>query len=559
MCFVPARGCVRLSLPVERRVSHRFVKWGNIMPVHRAPIKLAFPGVLFLAMAHYMAAQGSAAQHPLPGTVPTPAAVLKESYDDSAGMFPEERAFLLGFLAEAATGIDSGQAASWAKEGLGLAARLPHDWNTVALEKNLLTAMAASDASEAMRGLCFVDPPPVLEDGSFPEEDPRAYSTRRIFPAYWRQAGYKGLDEIKRVSQCLAANGQFPFAGVSPVVTSLGKDHPDDALSLYFLAANYIAARPDIEAASGEIVDFLLTRRGQIADALLTPGFRAAVKRLEAQIASGHANSAVKSVLSVGKAKLAFANEAEMLLARLLPSLGALDPGLAKKVAEDHPNLAAAAASRTGESHVEAAVVQGQTDPATMQALQAQGLETARLTEVQRLAATDPGAAVALANTIATPAVHAQAIAIATEAMSSSDPAPAGKLLDSSLGDLAAIHDVPRRIEASLPALRALRARGDTAAVEHLYEQLLSAGLEAWKADTEAHPVRAVFMSDVYWPLRSLARLGAALDPVWTLAELRKIGLPARSYLLIPAAQGLADPAPRGTTSGAHPGAIRPE
>ncbi len=501
---------------------------------------VAFASCSFVLAAH-AAAQTMPTPDQPPEGIPAPAAVLKESYDASAALFPEERAFLLGFLADAAAAIDPPQAAAWAKEGLRLAQRLPAEWNTLALEKNLLTALAAADAPEAMRGLCLLDGPPKMDDGSIPE-DPRAYSTRRIFPAFWSQTGYRGFDEIRRVSQCLAANGQFPFAGVSPIVATLHKGHPDDALSLYFLATNYIPARPDIEGASAEIVDFLLARRGEIPGNLLTPAFRAVVKRLEAQAAAPpRASLNFSSVLSAGKNKLSFDNEAEMLLARVLPDLERLDSALAKKVIEEYPKLAAAGGGQPGKARADSVVVEGQADPATLQAFQTQGLEYGRLAEVQRLAATDPGAAVSLASTITTPDIHVQAIAIAAAAMNSSDPSAAGKLLDSSLDGLLAIQDVSRRIEASLPALRALAARSDMSAFGHLYRQLLSVGMEAWKADMQAHPVRAPFLSGLYDPLSSLTRLGASLDPPATLAQVRKLDASARCYLLVPAAQGLAD------------------
>lgn len=137
----------------------------------------------------------------------------------NATNFPlQERAYFYVWLVQAFEQSHDARLRDWIENGLVIARELPPGWSKLAIQKNLVSALAAIDAAAAMEGLLSLDPSPADESGGRPE-DLRCYAAQTIFPA----ALAKGVpaQRILEAAMALSANGDFPFQALGLVMAKM--------------------------------------------------------------------------------------------------------------------------------------------------------------------------------------------------------------------------------------------------------------------------------------------------------------------------------------------------
>src|SRR5207302_1319708 len=143
---------------------------------------------------------------------------------------------------------------------------------------------------------------------------------------------------------------------------------------------------------------------------------------------------------------------------------------------------------------------------------QSYGLQQSRAQEAGQLAATDPEAAMRMAQTIADPSLRTVALANIASAVGSSAPSRAGEIEKAIADTLPAIKDSQDRLLALSAQARAAAAAGDTAGFRDALNRCFTLGEELFEEELDAQPGRPTYASPAYNALDGLVASGASFD-----------------------------------------------
>lgn len=458
--------------------------------------------------------------------------ILSESHALEARMSPEQRAFHLGFLAQAAAAVAHPDTLDWVREGLKLSQHLPPSWDRLALQRNLLLAANSVDSSYSLEQLPLLEPPVPLPGGSIPE-DVRANCAIPIFQTFWLQIPPRkrdaALEQIRDVSQSLGDTGEFPFLALIPVIKDRVKSGSPDGDSLFLTAADYIPARQDIQSVDRDVAAFLVALDGSVSDTLLKWALRLAVDRLEesARVAGNKKRSVVLASDHVNGNRIhAFSSTGELALATLMPLVSRLDPQLAHEIRDKFPNISLdGSPNASNMMTADSGAAQGQ--------LTQQILDRAKLDSLSTM---QPDEAFAAANSINSSSL--QAVAFQSLIASS----PAGSRADNMLATISTsldkTDDVGKRIELVTSLIEAQAPRHTAKEIEPLVRSTLLAGSDAWKHDTDSHPANMTFASSLYDSLSALVKSYSQIEPYWMRDQVRLLDSEQSSYLMLSVAEG---------------------
>lgn len=190
--------------------------------------------------------------------LPLPADVLNESHLTGEQLLPANRCFLYLELAHAAATIAPGLARQWSQEVFDLAQQLPSGWNRSALRKNAIQGMAAVDPARAFAMIPSMETPVPISGDIIPE-DLRASVAGWVYPQFWSQEqSATRMASIRAQAQTIASTGQYPFAGVVPILEYLAEhDRQQEEAWWSELIRIYQADTPRIRDRDEKLLSFL--------------------------------------------------------------------------------------------------------------------------------------------------------------------------------------------------------------------------------------------------------------------------------------------------------------
>jgi hypothetical protein len=219
-------------------------------------IGLIYASVQAISQVYAVAQEHVSEPSVLAGSDSEPEQLLVRSYLSGRGFTPQERAFQLILLSEAAIKIQPALTRLWSQEAFQLALTLPTGWNRVAHEKNALVALAQVDPVLAFRLFDSMDATVATQSGDVPE-DLRAYGARTILREYWKKKGLSALDDIRGQAERLGATGQYPFWAMSSIILDVDRQDHLKAQSLFGEALTYYNSGLRAESTDEEFTVFL--------------------------------------------------------------------------------------------------------------------------------------------------------------------------------------------------------------------------------------------------------------------------------------------------------------
>jgi len=471
----------------------------------------------------------------------TPGSALAESYQLGRGLVPSERAILLNYLTRTAAEHHLACTASWAEENLRLARQLPMDWNRLAIEKNAVVALSYAKPDRAMTLLRSMDLP--VSDGFGFPEDVRSDGATIIFQNYWSAHRPKGLPELRAEAVYLGQTGQYPYRGIRSIVVDLAAVLPKEpgqlpavARSLVLEAYSFYEHGSKFQIEDDDFVEFLQALHTVLPMPLLKQGLDLAVERLLDTDRPLDKQNYVAHV-QTDKGTATFHRRQEKLLFDLLPLVRAVDPDWAAQIVRRNPTLGQADGYSGKELAVEGIIQPGETASSEQQSY---GLQQSRAKEAGQLAATDPEAAMRMAQTIADPSLRTVALANIASAVGSSAPSQAGEIEKAIANTLPAIKDSQDRLLALSAQAKAAAAAGDMAGFRDALNRCFTLGEELFEEELDAHPGRPTYTSPSYNALDGLVTSGASFDPTTTASKVDQVGdIALKAYLLQSLARAL--------------------
>jgi hypothetical protein len=462
-----------------------------------------------------------------------PSSILAESYQLGRSLVPSERAILLNHLTRTAAEHHLACTAAWTEENLRLARQLPMDWNRLAIEKNAVVALSYVKPDRAMTLLRSMDLP--VSDGLGFPEDVRSDGATIIFQNYWRAHRPKGVPELRAEAVYLGQTGQYPYRGIRGIVDDVAATFPKEpgqlpeaARSLVLEAYSFYERGSKFQVEDDDFVEFLQVLHPILPVPLLRQGLELAVERLldadrplDKQTYLAH--------VQTEKGTATFHRRQEKLLFDLLPLVRAVDPDWVAQIVRRDPGLAQADGFGK-ELAVEGIINPGESGSPE---LQSHGLQQSRAQGAGELAATDPDAAMRMAQTIADPSLRTVALANIANAVGQSAPGRAGEIEKAIADTVPSIKDSQDRLVALSAQARAAASAGDMAGFRDLAGRCFALGEELFEEELDAHPGRATYTSPVYNVLDELVRSATPFDPTTAVSKVDQVENAAlKAYLL---------------------------
>jgi hypothetical protein len=468
--------------------------------------------------------------------------LLRNSYLIGRDFVPAQRAFLLFHLATAAENISPDLSKQWAKDLFRVTFELDPDWNRSALQKNAVAVLATTDPVQAFRLLATMSP---LPNQPILPEDLRADAAKTVFLDYWNNKKTKNrLQAIRVRASAIAADGQYPFSAVSPMLRYLLERDESAGLAWFSeICLAYQQGNPNIRAANPEFVAFVqdfwptmpTSTRREVLSVLIPK-----LSEKDTFASSGAYLTRVKT--SFGSFDFSSLNEE--LLFRVLPLVREADPEWAERLIKEH----SASFPQTGpqdrvveeaQVYVGGSGTSGQSrDPGAILQQQAQ------LGTVFDSLDQDPEKAVQLAGQIIDSHAHLSALEGITANLGEKD------LKENAVTVEGQAKSILEAATTSLDKVRALvllaqmsANLGDTDAFHNYMDRGFDMGELVFEEFVQLHPVADIEGAEVFNPLMTLVATGMRFRTADTIARIQQCGDHLlTAYLLIgAAARGSSD------------------
>jgi hypothetical protein len=474
------------------------------------------------------------------GTVQTdagnsPQALLIRSYIDSQQLTPEERAMALQFLARSAGSIEPAYNRLWSEELFFLAFRLPRNWNRLAFEKNALEALATTDPIRAMQLFGQLEDPIPLDSGKYPE-DVRAFAARTVFPAYWKQKGPDGFDEIRAKAQFLGSTGEYPYAAAGWVARELANAKDVRAEILLGDAVSRFGQGSRFDNTNRECVEFLDGAWEFLSAALKRQAVVAVVGLLTQPTPSS--DFIYRGSVRAKTGAVDFTDQNQQLLFQIMPRIRQVDPDLADQLVKKNPTLGASGGKQEAEGGVIANV--SSSTPTQLATAQNQLAQSQILGRVQKELDSNPDLAMSDAQLLTNPQLRTLAFAQIAARLAASDPAKASVLLGQTKDNVKSQGDSEDKVAALFARARASHALKDHEGMQAAWMHAVELGAELFQEDLEAHPDMQAYQATCFDELMEGFQFGATVEPDMALGALKAVrNQLLEIYLPIAMAEGI--------------------
>jgi hypothetical protein len=444
----------------------------------------------------------------------------------------------LQYLARSAGAVEPTYNRLWSEELFFYALQLPRNWNRLAFQKNALEALASSDPVRSMQLFGTMEDPIPLDSGRFPE-DVRAFAARIVFPAYWKQTGVEGFDEIRSKAQFLGNTGQYPYAAIASIERDLAHSEDLRAQVLFRDAVSYFSRGSHFDNAGKEYVELLNAVWDILSAPLKHQAITAAVTKLTQPPPSGDFDyrGTVRNKTSV----IQFSDQHQQLLFELMPRIREVDPQTAERLMQKNPSFAAAEDSQSGESGIITNV--SSASPRQLATSQVRLTQFQTLARITNEVDSDPEMAVLDARSLTIPELKVRAFAQIAASLATKDPARASELLghanesDKTLKN-ESTEDTVLALFARAKANYALHDRGGTRTA---WTNGFELAEELFRQDLETHPNLQAYEASCFDTLMDGVKFGAEIDPAMALGALRSVrNQLLQTYLPIAAAEGIS-------------------
>ncbi|HKS76723.1 MAG TPA: hypothetical protein VJQ82_26140 [Terriglobales bacterium] len=464
--------------------------------------------------------------------------LLQNAYLFSRELPDDERAWLLAELTMPSAKWHPGLARPWAEEQFRIANQLS-GYNRLAIQKNAATAMAWIDPTRALQLLRQCDTPASAE---MDNEDIRGVAARTVFKRYWDKQGVAGLGRIESTADRIGDTGQYPYGAMRPLILEVSRRNPARGLTLIGEAVTYYGRGSLFQSADEEFIDFFKEVRGLMPPAVQREALEAAVKNLTKN--SGERETQhwqMRVYTSKGVAEFHTLNA--KLLFDILPMIREIDPDWAKRLVQDHAELAQTDAGMGKVLSQEGGVVMSKPDnppsPAELATKEQYLMEVSRLQQIEEIAAKDPDQALTLAMSINDPARHAMGLAYAAAGFGN-HPEQASQLLSQSQQSLSSMKRDDEKLEAFVAIAQSAASLHDIPRAREAVEKGLDLGEQVYEESRKQHPEWPVYSWEGQEDVQKLTELGTRIDAAQTVGRVEQIHDHAlQAYLLIAASRAL--------------------
>jgi hypothetical protein len=454
--------------------------------------------------------------------------MLEESYRLESDADPKDRTYLLAVLGGIAGNIDPARCREWSEDLYRVAFRLPLNWDRIAYEKTALVNLSRVDAERALELMRSLDVPVPMQDGSMPE-DVRADAATTVFAEAWKHGHSKErLMALTETADWLTANGQYPYEGMAPVLRDVFKTDELQGDLLFRRAVSYYRTGSRSMREDSDYISMLDQLWAVLPARLKRLALDGGVERL-AHGTSKMPKTTVSVSLSVAPTGTAlFGSRERGLLYRLMPKVKEVDPGWAKELAEEFPELKQDGAREGAVSSY--AQVDGSEVASSAMAAKAQ--EMATYNAAMTVASTDPTAATRMVSGL--PAVNRIAVTMRTASgYIASDPATARRIFadaETQMETMTSGEDMLKLL--SVRASASVGLDGNAVAKDAV-AKAYDLGEELIDEQLMTRPGVAVHLINSFYDLEVVNSVGIAVARDASIARIRQMQTPVLEALLL--------------------------
>jgi hypothetical protein len=490
------------------------------------------------AFVFWIAAASLAAQQTAEPQAASPTSLLNEAYSIAANSSPQERAYLLMTLAQAASDVDPALVRPWSLELFAFANKnLAQDTYRAAMQKNALTALCQVDPNQAAELFTQLDPP----GHPLANEDLRSFAARTLFPKLWEaDGGLKSLEKIERIANWLGETGQYPYSAMAGIIRKTAEKDHEKAASLFSEAVAFLPRDPGFFVTNRQFVDDFLLQTWKIPETgVVANAITVALASIEAAEKAGQPSMRIDLFTTAGK--VALSSQSDYLVYRLLPIVASIDMKWAAQLRDKYTE-AGAATPDSPDSPAPAAMAMVRDGAATDSAIRA-ALDGSAASRVSEIAASDPQRALQIALSISDPASRASAMAAAMPAYSKVEPAAGDAGLQALAKQLETMQAGEGKLRLTITLADAYAGLGRDKDAAAMMGRALDLGEEIVSSDLEANPGKMVYQTPGFTELNGLvgnvvARPSLRYEAV---ERVRHVGVDTlRAHLTISVARGLA-------------------
>jgi hypothetical protein len=443
--------------------------------------------------------------------------LLIQSYLQGMQFVPEERAFLLTRLHDAAQEINSSLAVLWAEETFQLTFDLAPSWNRLSHQKNSLITLSRFDSRGAMELFASLDVPIDSKDSLLPE-DMRAQAAVTIFGRFWKAQGVQGLDLIRVYAKGLGETGQYPYLAMAALIKDLSATDPPQAESIYAEATAYYRKPSKYRDSDAKFARFILDTEKYLSVSLRKSALEAVLERVERQkprVGDGELVVAARS----SAVNFATTQPEFLVLLRLLPAFEHVDPEWRKQLINKYPALSVEAA----QPRIETAFVGGA--PGTVDdSVKQRVLERTRLSQLRQLLAKDEfQQAAELSDSFTNRDLRATAFALLAGKQYELSPKNAKQRLTDSKKLIDGLEPNAAKVAALAEFAASAYVLSDEDSAAQAWEKGFDLGEELFRQEVDARPGTAAYVTQVYDSMNRLIEIGVRHAKQRTLERLSQV------------------------------------
>ena len=460
--------------------------------------------------------------------------LLKEAHALNQQLTDQERFDLLTGQIQTAGRYDTQLAGQWARELLELAKQgRVHSPGMV--QMLAVNSVAESDPEEAIRLLELVD-----EDAIAPRENEYPGATiatkvpKNIFLTLVRGDGKKAMPTIRAVANSLGSKGRYPYSGVMAAALET-RDNNVIATTTRQILTRF-QQRIDSPVIAFDFAEMLNSSESKWPKDQLQAAIEAAVDGLE-QYPINDFNKGFETTYTADRKSATAHGPVEIGLLTIAWLIKRNEPELWTKLLKKYPNLATFPSNAFGNGAYRMTLRISRDDSSTPPT--PEDMKTDLMLEIRRLLAENTDKGMATINNIADPATKAEALSMASEQLTRSDPQRAAQLAAEADQIVAKLKDTELEFRSACARLKADAVTGNRSAMQDdLDEAFQLADKVMRKARDEKRDV-----SDLMNSLAEAVQEAIKIDPGLVVAHIELVYLPYEKAQMLTAIASALRPA----------------